>query len=102
MANFSVSLPANWEEFLKRLADDHDVDVGRVIGGLCDWAFSRSEYKAQFEAWLDKAYPPKGQVEDYARLKGEEASEREEQHQTEMEEEAHEDRDYSEDKEVKQ
>ena len=98
MANFLVALPANWEEFLKRLADEHAIDVGKVIGGLCDWAFSISEYKAQFEVWLDRAYPPRGQVEDNARSKGEEASEREEQHQTEEEEEVHEDRDYSEDK----
>ena len=102
MEGFLVSLPANWEEFLKRLADDHDIDVGKVIGGLCDWAFSRSEYKAQFEAWLDKAYPPKGQAEDIASAKGEEESEREEERQTEEEEEAHEDRDYSEDREINQ
>jgi hypothetical protein len=81
-----------------QLADDHDLDIGAVIGELCNWAFSRPEYKAQFEAWLDKTYPPKGQVEDNVRIKGEEANEREEQHQTAQEEEAHEDRDYNEDR----
>ncbi len=100
MGNLLVSFPAKWEEFLETLADDHDVDVGKVIGGLCDWAFSRPEFKAQFEAWLDKAYPPKGQAEDKASVEGEEASEREEAQQTVEEEEAHEDRDYSEDREV--
>jgi hypothetical protein len=98
MVNFIVALSPNWEEFLERLADEHDIDVGKVIGGLCDWAFSLPEYKAQFEAWLDRAYPPRGQMEDNARSKGEEASEREEQRQTEREEEGHEDRNYSEDK----
>ena len=43
MGSFSVSLPANWEEFLKRLADDHDIDVSKVISGLCEWAFSVSD-----------------------------------------------------------
>jgi hypothetical protein len=79
MGSLLVSLPANWEEFLKGLADDHDIDVGKVIGGLCEWAFSSFEYKVQFEVWLDRAYPPKGQAE----------------------EEVHEDRDYSEDRELK-
>jgi hypothetical protein len=101
MGNFSVSLPANWEEFLKGLADEHDVDVGKVISGLCEWAFSRSEFKSQFESWLDIAYPPKGQAEDKAIAKGEEASMREEDRQDEAEEEAHEDRDYSEDRDLK-
>lgn len=98
MVNLLVSLPANWEEFLERLSEDHDIDIGKVIGGLCDWAFSRSEFKNQFEAWLDNAYPPRGQVEDSSRLKGEDASAREEQRQTAEEEEVHEDRNYSEDK----
>jgi hypothetical protein len=102
MGNFLVQLPENWEEFLEHLADEHDVDVGKIIGGLCEWAFSRSEYKDQFEAYLDKTYPPKGQAEDKARLRGEDTSEREEQREAEEEEEAHEDRDYSEDREVKQ
>jgi len=101
MDSFSVSLPVNWEEFLKGLADEHDIDVGKVISGLCEWAFSRPEYKVQFEVWLDKAYPPKGQAEDRASAEGEEASEVEEENEDEAEEEAHEDRDYSEDRDLK-
>ncbi|MCL4429285.1 MAG: hypothetical protein M1167_00895 [Chloroflexi bacterium] len=81
---------------MKGLADDHDIDVGKVISGLCEWAFSSAEYKVQFEVWLDKAYPPKGQAEDRASAEGEEASAAEE-----AEEEAHEDRDYSEDRDLK-
>jgi hypothetical protein len=97
MTNLLVSLPLNWEEYLGSLADDHEIDVGRVIAGLCEWAFSRSEFKAQFEAWLDKTYPPKGQVEDQSKEKGEAVSEREEEREDEAEEEVHEDRNYSED-----
>ncbi len=63
-----------------------------------DWAFSSADYKVQFEVWLDKAYPPKGQAEDRAKAEGEEASAREEELQDVTEEEAHEDRDYSEDR----
>ncbi len=101
MGSFSVSLPANWEEYLKALADDHDVDVSKVITGLCDWAFSVSDSKRQFEVWLDKAYPPKGEAEDKAIEEGEEASEAEEENEDKAEEELHEDRNYSEDKEPK-
>ena len=67
MVNFLVSLPTNWEEFLENMADEHDIEIGEVIGELCNWAFSKPEYKAQFEAWLDKEYPPRGQVEDSAK-----------------------------------
>ncbi len=101
MGVFSVSLPANWEAFLKRLADDHEIDVGKVIGGLCEWAFSVSDSKRQFEVWLDKTYPPKGEAEDKAAAEGEEAIETEEESEDEAEEEVHEDRDYSEDREIK-
>jgi hypothetical protein len=101
MDSFSVSLPANWTGFLKGLADEHDIDVGKVISGLCEWAFSSPDYKVQFEVWLDKAYPPKGQAEDRANAEGEEASEVEEENEDEAEEEAHEDRDYSEDRDLK-
>jgi hypothetical protein len=97
MGSFQVSLPANWEEFLKRLADDHEIEVSKVISGLCDWAFSVSDGKRQFEVWLDKKYPPKGEAEDEAAAKGEEASEAEEESEDEAEEEVHEDRDYNED-----
>ena len=97
MGSFSVSLPANWEEFLKRIADDHEMDVSKVISELCEWAFSSSDSKIQFEVWLDKAYPPKGEAEDRANAEGEEASEAEEEKEDEAEEELHEDRDYNED-----
>lgn len=97
MTNLLVSLPTNWEEYLERLADEHDIDVGKVISGLCEWAFSRSEYKVQFEIWLDKTYPSKGQAVDEAKVLGEEASEAEEEREVKEEEEIHEDRDYSED-----
>jgi len=101
MGSYSVSLSANWEEFLKGLADDHEIDVSKVISGLCEWAFSSSDSKGQFEVWLDKAYPPKGEAEDRAKAEGEEASEAEEENEDESEEEVHEDRDYSEDRELK-
>jgi len=101
MVSTSITLPAKWEEFLKGLSDEHDIDMGKVISGLCDWAFSSADYKVQFEVWLDKTYPPKGQDEDKARAEGEDASETEEEQEDEEEEEAHEDRDYSEDRELK-
>jgi hypothetical protein len=101
MESFFVSLPANWAEFLKVLAEEHDIDVGKVISGLCYWDFSSSDYKVLFEVWLDKAYPPKGQAEDKASAEGEEASESEEENEEIAEEEAHEDREYSEDRELK-
>lgn len=96
--SFLVSLPSKWTSFLKGVADDHDVDVSEVIGGLCDWVFSSPQYKRQFEVWLDTVYPLKGQAQDRARAKGEEASLREQTQQNEAEQEAHEDRDYSEDR----
>jgi hypothetical protein len=98
MSSLSISLPSKWEEFLKGLADDHDIDIGKVIGGLCDWAFFNADYKVQFQIWLDKVYPPKGQAEDRARTEGEEASENEEETEEQAEEETHEDRDYNEDR----
>jgi len=98
MGSLSISLPAKWEEFLKGLADDHNVEVGKVISGLCEWAFSSADYKVQFEVWLDKAYPPKGQAEDKSSAEGEEKSEAEEENEDAEEEEAHEDRNYNEDK----
>lgn len=97
MGSFSVSLPAKWDAFFKRLADEHDVDVSKVISGLCEWAFSNAEYKDQFEVWMDKAYPKKGEAEDKAEAEGEEESEVEEENVDEAEEELHEDRDYNED-----
>jgi hypothetical protein len=101
MGSLSISLPAKWEEFLKGLAEDHDIELSQIISGLCEWAFSSPDYKVQFEVWLDKTYPPKGQAEDKANAEGEEASEAEEENEDEVEEEAHEDRDYSEDRDLK-
>jgi hypothetical protein len=101
MVGFTVSLPAKWEQFLKKLADDHQVDLDRVISELCAWAFSNPEGKKQFEAWLDDAFPSKGEAEDKERSANEDISEGEEEQEEEAEEEAHEDRDYSEDRELK-
>ena len=93
MAKYTVSLPLKWEQFLKRLADNHQVDLNRVISELCAWAFSNSESKKQFELWLDDAFPPKGEAEDKARAVGEQITENEEQKTEESEEESHEHRD---------
>ncbi len=97
MGSFLVTLPVKWEVYVKRLADEHDTDVSKVIGGMFEWAFSVSDSKRQFEVWLDKAYPPKGQAEDESMAEGEEASEAEEEAEDGAEEELHEDREYSED-----
>jgi len=88
-----VSLPAKWEQLLKRLADDHGVDLDAIISELLEWAFSNAEDRMQFEAWLDDAHPLKGEVEDQASAAGEEAAENEEQKEEESEEESHEHRD---------
>ena len=69
-----------------------------VIGELCDWVFSSPQYKRQFEVWLDTVYPLKGQAEDIAKAKGEAESMREQARQDVAEEEAHEERDYSEER----
>lgn len=98
MSKYTISLLAKWEQFLKSLADDHQVDMNNVINELCAWAFSRSEDKKQFEQWLDDAFPPKGEAEDKQRRANEDLSEAEEEKEEEAEEEAHEDRDYSEDR----
>ena len=101
MAKLTVSLPAKWEQFLKRLADDHQTDLNSVISELCAWAFSNPESKKQFEEWLNDAFPSKGEAEEEARGADEDVSEDEEEQEEKSEEEAHEDRDYSEDKELK-
>jgi ribosomal protein L12E/L44/L45/RPP1/RPP2 len=100
MAKLMVSLPAKWEQFLKRLANDHQVDLNSVISELCAWAFTNSEIKKQFELWMDNAFPPQGYAEDRARATGARERAREEEAEEEYEEEAHEDRDYSEDREI--
>ncbi len=88
-----ASLPAKCEQFLKRLADDHEIDLKTVLSELCEWAFSNSESREQFRFWLDEAYPPKGEAEDEARAAGEEAAMNEEEKDEESEEESHEHRD---------
>jgi hypothetical protein len=93
VVGFTASLPEKWEQFLKRLADDHGIDLNTVVSELCEWAFSDPESKEQFKVWLDEAYPPKGEVEDEARTAGEEAAEEEEEREEESEEESHEHRD---------
>jgi hypothetical protein len=86
VAGLAVSLPAKWELFMKRLAEDHDIDLNTVVSELCRWAFYDVESKEQFKVWLDEAYPPKGEAEEKARAAGEEAAE-EEEYQEESEEE---------------
>lgn len=97
MSKSAIFIPNEWEQYLKRLADDHQVELNRVITELCAWAFSNSETKKQFEAWLGDAFPPKGEVEDIERSANEELSESEEEKEDESEEEAHEDENYNED-----
>src|SRR4030042_6753970 len=101
MDKSTLSPPAKWERCLKRLADDHQTDMNSVISELCAWAFSNPESKKQFEAWLDDAFPPKGNAEDKEKIADEDISEVEEEQEEETEEEVHEDRDYSEDRELK-
>ena len=101
MVELKVSLQAKWEQYLKSLAADHQTDLNNVINELCAWAFSNPEGKKQFKAWLDDAFPPKGEAEDKARAAGVRERAREEEAEEESEEEAHEDRDYSEDREPK-
>jgi len=101
MAKSTASIPSKWELYLKRLAEDHQVGLDKVMSELCTWAFSNSESKKQFELWLDDAFPTKGESEDKARNANEDISEGEEEKEEESEEEAHEDRDYSEDRELR-
>ncbi len=98
MTKLTIPISEKWEQFLKQLADNHQVDLNNVIDELFAWAFSNPETKKQFEAWLDDAFPPKGEAEDKERSVNEEISESEEDKEEESEEEAHEDRDYSEDR----
>ena len=93
MVGLSISLPAKWEQFLKNLADDHDIDLNAVVSQLCEWALSNPEGKEQFSTWLDETYPAKGDTEEKARTVGEEAAEEEEEIEEESEEESHEHRD---------
>jgi hypothetical protein len=93
MVKSMVSIPERWEQFLKRLAEDHKIDLSAVISELCEWAFSDAEGKEQFEDWLDDAYPPKGEAEDKANAADEEIAEKEEETEEDSEEESHEHRD---------
>ena len=93
MVKAMVSIPERWEQFMKRLADDHQIDLNAVISELCDWAFSDAEGKEQFEDWLDDAYPPKGEAEDKASAADEEIAEKAEKADDLSEEESHEHRD---------
>ena len=93
MDEFTVSVPSKWEQLLKHLAGDHEIDLNTVISELLEWAFSNAEGRMQFEAWLDDAYPSEGEAEDKASAAGEEAAENEEEREEESEEESHEHRD---------
>ena len=93
MSRLTISIPAKWEQYLKQLANDHQVDLNSVFSELCEWAFSNPEGKKQFKLWLDDAFPPKGEAEDKAQAAGSRRRELEE----DAEEEAHEDENYNED-----
>ena len=93
MVKSMVVIPERWDQFLKRLADDHKIDLNAVISELCEWAFSDAEGKDQFEDWLDDAYPQKGEAEDKASAAEEEIAEKEEETEEDSEEESHEHRD---------
>ena len=97
MTRLTISIPAKWEQYLKQLANDHQVKLNSVFSELCDWAFSNPEGKKQFKLWLDDAFPPKGEAEDKARAAGGEERAREEDAEEESEEEAQEDENYNED-----
>lgn len=98
MVNCNVTLPAKCEEFMQKLANDHRIEISNVLSELCVWAFSVPEGKKQFEAWLDDAFPQRGEAADKAKVAGARAREREQEAEEATEEEAHEDRDYSEDR----
>ena len=89
MVGLTVSLPEKWTQFLKHLADDHEIDVNLVVNELCEWVFSDAESKEQFMVWLDGVYPTKGEAEEEARNAGEQAGEEEEETEEESEEESH-------------
>jgi len=88
-----LSLSAKWEQFLKGLAADHQIDLNAILNDLCEWAFPNPEGKEQFEDWLENAYTSKGEAEDEERALGEEIVENEEEIEEESEEESHEHRD---------
>jgi hypothetical protein len=87
VVEFTVSLPAKWEQFLKRLADDHEIDLNTVVSELYEWAFFDPDSKEQFKVWLDEAYPRQGEAGDEARAAGEESAEEEEEREEESDKE---------------
>ena len=97
MSRLTISIPAKWEQYLKQLASEHQVDLNSVFSELCEWAFSNPEGKKQFKLWLDDAFPPKGEAEDQSRAAGATERAREEDIEEGSEEEAHEDENYNED-----
>jgi hypothetical protein len=97
MVNCNVNLSVKCEEFLQKLANDHQTEINEILSELCVWAFSIPEGKKQFEAWLDDAFPPRGEAADEAKVAGAGARELEQEAEEASEEETHEDRDYRED-----
>ena len=63
-------LPAKLEQFLKGLANGHEIDLNVVVSGLYGWAFSEAESKEQFKIWLDEAYPPTGDAKEARAMRG--------------------------------
>ena len=49
MSRLAISIPAKWEQYLKQLANEHQVDLNSVFSELCEWAFSNPEGKKQFK-----------------------------------------------------
>ena len=92
MIEVRVSLPEKWGNFLRSLANDHEIDLERVMIELCEWAFNVPESKKKFRVWLDAAYPLKEDVEE-GRAAEEDAAENEEEEEEETEEESHDHRD---------
>ncbi|MGD0160000.1 MAG: hypothetical protein ABSB89_06845 [Candidatus Bathyarchaeia archaeon] len=93
MVGPTFSLSEKWTQFLKHLADEHEIDLNVAIDELFEWALSDDEDREQFRDWLDEAYPPPGEAEEQAKATGEEAAEEEEENEEESEEESHEHRD---------
>ena len=92
MTDLKVIVPTKWAQYLKSLGEEHQTELNAVITELCEWAFSNSEGKKQFEDWLDDAYPPKGKNEDKVSDVGAEASMKEEEDDEESDAEVHEHR----------
>ena len=89
MAELKVTVPTKWAQYLKNLSEEHQVDLSAIVNELCEWSFSNSEGKTQFEDWLDDAYPLKGKNEDKANAAGDETSMKEEEDDEESDAEVH-------------